>query len=323
MAGVVLATLLNACATVPPALRTLDHSTLPPRVELTDTPFFPQTRFHCGPAALATVLTHHNVATTPDALAQQLYIPRLKGSLQAEMVAAARDFEIIALEFERDLSALLEEVANGTPVLVMQNLGLKWLPRWHYAVVVGYDLADRTIVLRSGKRKRWVTPLTVFDRTWRRGGQWALLIVPPDHIPVNIDAPAFVSAASALESTGHTAAAHTAYRTATRRWPDNGHAYMGLGNTAYTLHDHELAAQAFARRIALDPQSPHGWNNLAYPLIERGCAALAIEAARCAVRLAPDDDNYRHTLDEIETLAATATTSADANCTAPVCPAAR
>ena len=317
--------LLNACATLPPpVIEDLEHrDALPQQTELTHTPFFPQTRFHCGPAALATVLTHHDIATTPDALAQQLYIPALKGSLQAELIATARDFEVLVFEAGRDLSALLKEVANGTPVLVLQNLGLNRLPRWHYAVLVGYDLADRTIVLRSGKRHRWVTPLAVFERTWRRAGHWALLVVPPDHIPVNIDALAFVSAASTLESTGHTAAAHIAYQTATRRWPENSHAHMGLGNTAYALRDYELATRAFVRRIALDPQSPYGWNNLAYPLIERGCGAPAIEAARCAVRLAPDDDNYRHTLDEIEALAATATTSANADCATPVCPAGR
>src|SRR2546422_3737218 len=35
------------------------------------------------------------------------------------------------------LSDLLAEVAAGHPVLVFQNLGLHWIPRWHFAVAVG------------------------------------------------------------------------------------------------------------------------------------------------------------------------------------------
>ena len=40
------------------------------------------------------------------------------------------------------LSASALHRAGALTLLVLQNLGLSWLPRWHYAVVVGYDLAE-------------------------------------------------------------------------------------------------------------------------------------------------------------------------------------
>ena len=63
---------------------------LPARLELADVPFFPQVEYQCGPAALATALASSGVAVTPGDLVSQVYIPARKGSLQIEMMAAAR-----------------------------------------------------------------------------------------------------------------------------------------------------------------------------------------------------------------------------------------
>jgi hypothetical protein len=41
---------------------------------------------------------------------------------------------------------LCEEVAAGHPVIVLQNIGLSWYLVWHYAVVVGYDLHEGTVI---------------------------------------------------------------------------------------------------------------------------------------------------------------------------------
>jgi len=53
-------------------------------------PFFPQTDWQCGPAALATVLVHGGVATTPEELADGIYLPGRQGSLQPELLARSR-----------------------------------------------------------------------------------------------------------------------------------------------------------------------------------------------------------------------------------------
>ena len=82
---------LTGCATPQvAALLARPPATLPARVELTGVPFHPQEEYQCGPAALATVLVHAGVATTPDALVPEVYLPARGGSLQAEMLAAAR-----------------------------------------------------------------------------------------------------------------------------------------------------------------------------------------------------------------------------------------
>jgi hypothetical protein len=134
--------LLTACALTPQLDQLpLAPVTAQPKLELTETPFFPQEIHQCGPAALATVLNADRISVTPEALADEIYIPGREGSLQAELLAAVRTHERIAVRLEPRLEAVLAPLSERRPVLVLQNLGFKTYPRWHYAVLVGWDAA--------------------------------------------------------------------------------------------------------------------------------------------------------------------------------------
>ena len=153
LAGVFVSALfLAACATPPQTRELLTNSTsgLPPAIELTQTPFYPQQQYQCGPAALATVLGAHAVTVTPEALVDAVYVPALQGSLPEEITATARRYQMLAYRLPASLEALLIEIAHGNPVLVMQNLGTRWFQNWHFAVVIGFDLESREVILRSG-----------------------------------------------------------------------------------------------------------------------------------------------------------------------------
>src|SRR5688572_9885051 len=106
-------------------------------VELTSVPFFSQREYQCGPAALAMVLVASGVTVTPDELTGKVYLPERKGSLQMELIGATRGFDRLAYEIAPGVDALLAQVREGKPVLVLQNLAFKRVPAWHYAVVVG------------------------------------------------------------------------------------------------------------------------------------------------------------------------------------------
>lgn len=277
-------------------------ASLPPRVELTDTPFFPQERYQCGPAALATVLNARGVAVTPDELVPQVYLPARQGSLQAEMIAAVRRQGLLSVAVEPELDGLLEEVAAGHPVLVLQNLGLDWLPRWHYAVVMGYDLGTQELVLRSGTEPRRITQFGVFLNTWNRSRRWGIVVLTPGSLPARVQPAGYLDAVSGLEALGKLEAARTAYRAATERWPDQGVAWLGLGNSEYALGRYPEAEAAFRRALDIKPGEFATWNNLAYSLAARQCVHLARESARCATRLAPDNPATGQTLKEMEEL---------------------
>ncbi|MCX8518283.1 MAG: PA2778 family cysteine peptidase [Rhodoferax sp.] len=128
--------------------------TLPVQAGVASVPFFAQKEHECAPASLAMVFSAAGIAVTPQALLEQVYLPARKGSLQVEVLAATRRQALLALTLPPSMSALLQEVTAGHPVLVLQNLSLPVYPVWHYAVVVGYDLERNTLTLHSGETER-------------------------------------------------------------------------------------------------------------------------------------------------------------------------
>ncbi|HYQ70940.1 MAG TPA: PA2778 family cysteine peptidase, partial [Gammaproteobacteria bacterium] len=249
------------------------------------------------------------------------YIPALQGSLREEVAAAARDFGMLAYPLAPSLADLLLETAHGNPVLVFQNTGLDIMPNWHYAVVIGYDLSAREIVLRSGTTRRWRTSLARFEKTWSRGDFWALVVLPPGEVPASARSETYLQAALDLEASGQVVAARTAYRSATERWPGQPAGWLSWGNNLYADGQFEQSATAFRQATALAPTDPRAWNNLAYALLETACRAQASEAAACAVALAPGVPDYRDTQAEI-TAHATADRPRPAQCAPLQCAAA-
>jgi tetratricopeptide (TPR) repeat protein len=273
---------------------------LPAAAELAETPFFAQEDYQCGPAALAMALTHAGRATTPEALVPQVYLPARRGSLQAEMLASARRHGQVAYPLAPQLEDLLREIAAGNPVIVLQNLALDWAPQWHYAVAIGYDLAAREIVLRSGTTRRLAMALDTFERTWARSGRWAMLALPPERLPATASEPAYLAAVAPLERVVP-AAARRAYDTALARWPTSAAARIGQGNAAYAMRDLEAAAAAYTRATQEHPGAADAWNNLAQALHELGRRGDALAAAQRAVALGgPRALAYQETLEEIQ-----------------------
>jgi len=292
---------LAGCAT--PQLQALVGSGsagIPQRAELDAVPFYPQEDYQCGPAALAMVLGAGGKAIEPEAVRPQVYLPDRHGSLQIEMLAAARRNGFVSIELSPNLSDLLAEIAAGNPVVVLQNLALDRYPAWHYAVAIGYDLKAQRITLRSGAERRLQMSLDTFEHTWRRSGYWAMLALPPRRLPASVAEGDYLSAVARLEKTGPLASARGAYERALERWPDDLTALIGLGNTAHRAGDFKAAEQAFRRATLVHPRSAAAHNNLAQTLEELDRHDEALAEARAAVGLGgPLEDVSMRTLDAI------------------------
>jgi len=262
-------------------------------------PFFAQERYHCGPAALATVLVFSGVATSPDALAPRVYLPGRRGSLQTELIAAARQLERVPYVIDPRLEAIAAEVRAGRPVLVLQNLGLRSIPRWHYAVVVGVDHTAREVILRSGTRARAAVRERRFLASWNRADGWALVTLRPGELPAHPDPMRLTASAAALESVGRLGAARATYRAIADRWPGETTAWIGLGNAEYRLGAREAAEIAYRRALALDSRRAPVLNNLAQVMADRGCGDEALALLRRA-READDSPAFTTAIEATE-----------------------
>jgi Peptidase_C39 like family len=285
---------LAGCAWVGPqtaALRERPVADLSPRVELSTVPFVAQTPLHCGPASLAMVLQHIGRDVSAEALADAVFLPARGGTLQPEMLAGARRHDAFAVRLAPSLEALLREVQVGHPVVVLQNLGLAIAPRWHYAVVIGFDREREELLLRSGLERRQVMSWRTFEHTWARGGHWAFVALSPGTLPASdVAERETVDAALAFERAASPAAAARVYAALVERWPDNLVAAIGLGNTRAAAGDAGGALHAFEAAAARH-DSAVAWNNLAMLRWQRGDAvgarAALAQAERRVERLEP------------------------------------
>lgn len=278
-----LTALLSACAGRPATLPTPESlSDLPPRIYLDQVPFHAQDAYQCGPAALSMMLNYRGIADTPEQLVDRVYIPERKGTLQVEMVSASRERDLLVYPVPRDLKAVMRELDAGNPVLVMQNLAFNWFPQWHYAVVVGYDLDKREMIVHSGLTEAQREPFKTFMRTWDRADRWARVVLPPHQLPATAEPLTYLRAASDLEQTGRLDSARQAYATALSTWPEQSTARFGLGNVAWAQEQPDIAAEHFRTLVTDFPQLKAGWNNLSVTLEALGCPKSAAAASACS-----------------------------------------
>lgn len=294
--------LLAACSTPQSrALRSVAPVNLPAQTELRHVAYFPQNENQCGPASLAVVFQNAGVDIEPGQLKESIYLPDKHGSLQVEMLATARRHGLLAYLLQPELRELLTEVAAGNPVVVLQNLGLSWYPVWHYAVVIGYDLKNEEVILRSGPNQRLALPFTTFENTWARSNYWAMVALPPARIPQTASPESYIQGITALHHSSAKTDVWPAYVAAMQRWPASLFVRIAAGNHAYNRGDLSMAEQIFFTATQEHPDSAAAFNNLAQTLSDQGKQDAALQAVHRALQIGgPLMSEVRKTLSEME-----------------------
>lgn len=268
--------------------------------ELSAVPFFPQTEFDCGPAALATVLGASGVDTTPEALMPKVYTEGLKGSLQVELLTATRREGRLPILIRPATEALIDIVASGHPVLVLQNLRLRRSPRWHYAVVVGFENETRRVILRSGAERRKRQRARRFAASWSLADNWGFVVAAPGTIPYGVDAGSYMRAVVESERLLAEGDIESAYMAAMSRWPEEPIVlFLGAGHEYNQGRLHE-ARSLYRRVLAIEPGHVAARNNLANVLLEQGCYEAAAAEAQLALAQDSSTGPFREAI--VETL---------------------
>lgn len=290
----------NGCSTLLPLTEWSSVALELEHYRIDDVPFYPQEEYDCGPASLAMALAWSGIPISPQTLAPILLSPKKKGTLQISMISGTRRFGRVAYLISEPKD-LLAEVAAGHPVVVFQNLGLSWMPVWHYAVVVGYNLQDKKLILHSGRTPYKQTPIRLFSKTWAASEYWGLLVLRPTELPATATEERYIRAIIGLEKAAQWEPAIDGYKTALRSWPNNISARIGLGNTYYALGDLRSAEQILREAAKMAPEEGIVFNNLAQVLWEQGRNEEASAYALKAVQIGgPLKTEFQRTLKEIQ-----------------------
>lgn len=291
-----LAALALPACTINPPLDLAQLAQGESSLRLDSIPFYPQSEYQCGPAALAGVLGASGVDSSAEALAAQVYLPARQGSLQLELLGATRRAGRIPYPLATSSRALIAELNAGRPVLVLQNLRTRSFPIWHYAVLVGLDVPANQVYLNSGQQQGLEMSAPSFMRTWEWAGRWGMVALRPGELPAGADANRYLEAVLAFEAVAGVVAALPAWQAAGERWPLQALPYLAQGNHAYAMDNREAAVAWYYRGLLANPGNVALANNLASALGQLGCPRTAEAQLAPVLAIEPATSGWRQVL---------------------------
>lgn len=267
--------------------------------QISDVPFFPQEDYQCGPAALATVLGSAGVQVSDQALVDEVWLPERQGSLAMELVAAARARERLVYPVSNQ-AQLFQSLEADLPVLVMQNLSLPIRPRWHFAVVTGFENSGSAVILNTDTREAATMRWNRFIRTWARADYQGWVVLPPGELPPHARPLHLVQALEDLAGSGGQSAASAYWQQAAHRWPQDYLLQFAFGNHLWALHDKTSATRAWTRAARARPDAFAPWHNLALAYTELGCDDAAKDAWQQANKTSADTTQLSQLRDRLD-----------------------
>ena len=210
-------------------------------------------------------------------LDKRTLIPKKGGTLQIELIAAARANGMLVYPLEATFDALFSELSKHHPVIVLVNRSYSWYPLWRYAPVTGYDAKAQTILMHFGDTPNEAVPIETFAALWERSSNWGVVLLPPNQLPASATAEKFLHSAYDFEKTGMIKEAIIAYETALIRWPDYIPMLFALGNAYYNLHQISKAEEIYRYILLIDFKYPFALNNLADLLCHTGRSDEALK----------------------------------------------
>lgn len=262
--ALVLLIFSTGCVRNAPLMKEGDH----PSYSL-DVPFISPRSMLCGSTSIEMISSYwqSNSSYVPKLSLKELdertLIAQKGGTLQVELIAAARASGLLVYTLQPDLDSLLTELKANHPVIVLVNRGLSWYELWHYAPVTGYDAKTQTIFMHFSDKPNEAMSIDTFMALWKRSGNWGVILLPPDKLPLSASPKKYLQSAYDLEKTGMVDEAIVAYKSALSRWPQEIPILFALGNAYYSTNQISSAEEKYREILIIDKTHPLALNNLA------------------------------------------------------------
>lgn len=173
-----LAAMLPGCITAEQLLGGTDRDPSPRALYIQQVPFYPQRQYECGPASLAAVMNFWGRRVTPEQIGEQIYRPKLRGTLSIDMWQYAKAQHFLASIYQGSWEFLGKQMSRKRPVIAFLNLGFQQIPIGHFLVVVGLDPGEKSVIVYSGGDRNLHVPYDRFKAAWEKTNYWALLVEP-------------------------------------------------------------------------------------------------------------------------------------------------
>lgn len=279
-AGRSAALLVAAALAVPGAARAQDppappEGALPSGATVLDVPYFPQSELLCGGAAAAMVLRYWGMIGVQADDFRDL-VSETRGGMRAdELAARVRDLGWDVFPFAGRFEEVRRHLRLGRPVVSLIEVADE---RFHFVVLVG-EAGDRLVLHDPAASPYRLIDRTELERAWAATDGLSLLIVPPPDMSRNVRPPADLARSDRAPG--------AAVPRECRSDVDRARSAAAGGRLAEA--DRLLAGSDCREEPAL-------LRELAGVSLRRGRVAEAIDLARRALRLAPDDAHTARTL---------------------------
>jgi len=237
----------------------------------------------CAAGALSEVLHSLGDSITEERLSESMPRARSGGVVSVDLLLAARNRGYDAQLVKGDLPLLMEQLANGRPLILMLRVldapgNDKDL--FHYVVLSGLDRERQLVRLHYGDGKqRWVSPEKLMS-SWAAAGHATFLIGAKQKRSADDDD---LRRAVLFEEEGKIREALAIYRQFTSSHPLAPHGWTNLGNAQARMGDAAAAEVSYRNALVVEPDHFDALNNLAWLLFEEKRFEEAETLARRAV----------------------------------------
>ncbi|KYG65558.1 hypothetical protein AZI86_00310 [Bdellovibrio bacteriovorus] len=250
-----------------------------PQEKVLDIPFLAQEKNMCGPVVLKMATNFSAPEYTLSDLKEMTFREEVQGTFQSDILSAARRMGLTPYRVPSS-SAMWSQIRDGRPVIVFQNLGVSWLPAWHFSLLVGYDSVKDKVYLHTGTEALQSIGIKRFQKTWERGGSWSYVVTAPADIPANASFEEALQNAMLLEKIDQQKPAAEVYQQMIVKFPTRFEPHLGLAQIYYAQGNKKAALKESETALTKSPGHIALLFNLSILYFENGALEKARELKR-------------------------------------------